>query len=324
MLTVAESHDPESHQTSHQTKGWSLSFPTLLPSPQAAGLIRRQPEDFRVVERLDVELASEGEHVYFDIEKREANTAWVAWQLSERLGLREQDIGYAGRKDRHAITRQWFSAYLPGKPIPAWDVIKIEGVRIHGVRRHRQKLREGQLQGNHFEIRVETNTSPDARADIESRLGEIKTAGFPNYFGAQRFGRDGANLDLADKLLVRRGKLKGDRGMAISAARAWLFNLYLADQVSQGCELRGRTGPLIGKVRDPQPGEDSLDEHMQQWVSGLRHLGSKAAERELLVVPKELRWRWSEGAVSLSFCLPAGAFATSLLSELFILKDLAR
>ncbi len=319
MLAMADHPDADRWRLDFQ-----LDFQQRLPAPTLVGSIRQTPDDFKVVEILGYELEGDGEHVYFDIEKRSANTAWVAWQLAEFLGLKDSDVGYAGRKDRHAVTRQWFSAYMPGQPLPDVTEFNIEGVTLLGVTRHRQKLRQGQLEGNRFELSVHFDelTAAD-QADLTARLLKIQDDGFPNYFGSQRFGRSGANLVIAEQLLAKKGRIKGDRAMAISAARAWLFNLYLADEIREGRDINERSGELIGKVRDPQPGEQRLDESMQRWVAGLRRLGAKVQSRPLVVHPQALDWRYDEQALLLSFTLPAGSFATSLLSELIIVKDAA-
>jgi tRNA pseudouridine13 synthase len=309
-------------------------FRTLLAAPSIPASIRIRPEDFQVIEHLAGEPDGEGEHVYIEIVKTGANTGWVAAQIAAFAGVREMDIGYAGRKDRHGVTRQWFSCYLPKDPGIDWQGLDIEGVELLGVTRHRSKLRRGQISCNAFELTIHhASLSAAELADVEDRLCAIRERGFPNYFGEQRFGRDNQNLDLAEQLLRQGKKVGRNRGMAISAARSWIFNRYLSDRLDEGmtpdddrADHPGGplTGPLIGKSRDPQPGEAALDEQMTAWVAGLRRLGAKAATRPLFVTPEALEWQHLPASTQLSFRLPAGSYATALLREVFVVEDAAR
>jgi tRNA pseudouridine13 synthase len=109
--------------------------------------------------------------------------------------------------------------------------------------------------------------------------------------------------------------------MLISAARSWLFNGFLARYLDQSDAQQLAQGPLIGKSRDPQPGEEYFDEMEQAWAKGLRKLGAKVGTRDLIVRPDEMSWSASEGGLVLQFRLPPGSYATSLLRELFLVRD---
>ena len=308
--------------------GWIqpvAQFLTLLAPAEIPVTIRGRAEDFQVRENLSFEPTGSGEHVFLEIEKIHANTAWVAAQIADFAGIREMDIGYAGRKDRHGVTRQWFSCYLPGENSLNWADMTIEGVRLLQVTRHRSKLRHGEIRCNAFNLTLRHDALSDAQQeDINRRLRSLNDTGFPNYFGGQRFGRDLQNLELADRLLRQRRKVGRDRGMAISAARSWIFNLYLSDAVRDGMTPDPhQVGPLIGKSRDPQPGESALDEQMTAWVEGLRRLGAKVSTRPLFIRPGDLSWVFEDRETRLSFTLPAGSYATSLLREVFIVEDAA-
>jgi tRNA pseudouridine13 synthase len=300
-------------------------FRTRLPTPDLMGKIKQVPEDFVVTEQLGFEPEGTGEHIYFDLIKTNANTGWVAKQITDFVGVNDVDVSYAGRKDRHAITRQWFSCYSPREPQVDWQSLCIEGVEVMGMTRHRSKLRKGQLAANRFGLLVRHDELSDqALAHLDKRLEDIKANGFPNYFGPQRFGHSGNNLQAADQMLRAGKRIKGNRGIYISAARSWLFNHYLADQLDLGVTIEGNPmGPLIGKARDPQPGEDRLDEQLTAWVAGLRKLGAKVDERALFVKPAGFEWRHSPEGLQMDFELPPGAFATSLLRELFIVEDVS-
>ncbi len=300
------------------------SFCRLYPQPQVNGRIRTTPEDFLVTEHLPFELSGHGEHVYVEIEKRQANSGWVAYQLAEFAGIRDIDVGFAGRKDRHAVTRQWFSLYLPRNPELDWAALDIEGVVLRSVNRHNSKLRRGDIQCNEFQIHVRhRELSELEQQDLAARLASVAVSGVPNYFGSQRFGRDGQNLESADRFLRLGEKAPRNKGMLISAARSWLFNDYLSHrmQVSGSEGLEHEQGPLIGKSRDPQPGEERFDEIEQAWAEGIRRMGTKVDQRSLMVVPQNMTWTIESQLTSLHFSLPAGSFATSVLRELFIVED---
>ena len=297
-------------------------FRTLQPLPTINGSIKTLPNEFVVNEVLPFELAGTGEHLYIEIEKTGANTAWVAYQLASFLEVRDLDVSYAGRKDRHGVTTQWFSCYLPKGTKVDWNLFLVEGVALKSMTWHRSKLRRGQLQCNFFRIKVRHGELTKLQgSDLVKRLERLSEHGLPNYFGPQRFGRDGNNLILADQLLRKGERVSGNRGMLISAARSWLFNVFLERHLDQGDAQQAAQGPLIGKSRDPQPGEEYFDEVEQAWATGLRKLGAKVGTRNLIVRPDEMSWSALEGGLVLQFKLPPGSYATSLLRELFLVKD---
>jgi tRNA pseudouridine13 synthase len=297
-------------------------FRTLQPLPTINGRIKTLPDEFVVDEILPFETAGTGEHLYIEIEKTGANTGWVAFQLASFLEVRDLDVSYAGRKDRHGITTQWFSCYLPSGTTVDWEQFSVEGVVVKSMTWHRSKLRRGQLECNVFRIKVRHGKLTELQGrDLVERLERLSGHGFPNYFGPQRFGREGHNLILADQLLRKGERVRGNRGMLISAARSWLFNGFLARHLEQGDAQEVAQGPLIGKSRDPQPGEEYFDETEQAWAAGLRKLGAKVDTRDLIVRPSEMSWTVEEDALVLQFRLPPGSYATSLLRELFLVED---
>ena len=173
--------------------GEKLDFARAYPSTGLSGLYRKQEQDFQVSERLGYDLSGSGEHLYLLIEKINTNTDYLAKQIARELHLPERAIGYAGKKDRFAITRQWFSVHLPGKELQ--QELAIEGARVIESKRHQQKLRRGELEGNEFQLRLDLNNpTSESLESLKARLELIKAEGFPNYFGAQRFGHDGQNL----------------------------------------------------------------------------------------------------------------------------------
>ncbi len=201
-----------------------------------AGFLRARPEDFFVSELLGFEPAGTGAHRLLRIRKRRANTGWVAARLAEVLGVRAADVGYAGLKDRHALTEQWFSvpADPRGRAVEP-DLARelaADGLTLLEDRRHDRKLRRGSHRANRFRIVV--RAVEGERDPIEQRLSEIARRGVPNGFGPQRFGRGGRNLDLARALAAGRRLRRAERSFALSAARSLIFNEALSRRVRSG------------------------------------------------------------------------------------------
>lgn len=321
---------------------FSLDFPFAWGQPKVSAGFRIEPEGFQVDEELGFALTGEGEHVYVQLRKRNANTAWVAEQLAGFAGISATDVGYAGRKDRRAVTSQWFSLYLPGRPQPDWSSWSLPGVERLASGRHNRKLRPGDHSGNRFVIRLRDVTPVDEQQDwrpqLEARLEQIRHQGVPNYFGEQRFGREGNNLRQLEALVSaartgerargRKGRSRSQaKGMLLSAARSWLFNLVLAERVATGCwqeALPGQQqngGPLWGRGRPLVEGEclaleNRVLEPWRDWLDWLEHQGLQQERRPLQLLPKEFRWQWQERDLLLSFELSPGQFATALLREL--------
>ncbi len=199
---------------------WPRSFSKENEDEQVSiARIRSCPEDFRVDEELGFSPDGEGEHSLLHIRKRNRNTDQIARQLARHAGVRARDVSYCGLKDRVAVTSQWFSVWLPGKADPDWSTMEEEGLQILEQSRHRRKLQRGALQCNRFEIVL--REIQGAQEDVEKRLSLIKAQGVPNYFGEQRFGRDGGNLLAAQTMFEgKRIKDRFLRGLYLSSARS--------------------------------------------------------------------------------------------------------
>lgn len=198
------------------------------------GRLRSVPEDFRVEEVLGFEADGAGEHLLVKVEKRGANTLWVVRQLARCAGISQRDVSYAGIKDRHAVAIQHFSLWLGKRTEPDWAAVANPEFRVLSAVRHGRKLRTGALKGNRFQILLRDLSEP--AAGLEEKLAAIRAQGVPNYFGPQRFGHDGANIESAKKMFndsrsVRDRKL---RGLLLSAARSLIFNAVLSARVQDG------------------------------------------------------------------------------------------
>ncbi|WP_214000491.1 tRNA pseudouridine(13) synthase TruD [Arsukibacterium sp.] len=332
----------------------------LYGKPAVTATIRSTPEDFIVDEQLNFQPSGSGEHLLLQIEKRGQNTQYIARQLARLTGLRMRDISYAGLKDRHALTRQWFCFKWPIKQELDWQAWQIEDSQILQVVRHYRKLRLGALKANHFQLTLTDVSEPEL---LLKRLQLIKN-GVPNYYGEQRFGRGGGNLALADSLFA--GERISDRqirGLALSASRSYLFNAVLSQRIAQGLfnqvldgdilQLDGSgsifqvtqadstlqqrlldgdvhpTAPLVGldgaQVTQQAAAleQKALAEH-QPWCQGLVEYRLQGARRSIRLVPHQLSAVIKGNSVTLSFALPAGCFATSVLRELARYRDGSR
>lgn len=333
-----------------------MEFPVALGPPPAAGRIRVAPEDFQVEELLGFEPDGTGAHLLLVVEKRGANTGWVASQLARLAGVHPRDVGYSGLKDRHAVTRQSYSLPWPvAAPVVACLDWCGEGFRVLAASRHGRKLRPGSHRGNRFLVRVREFNGDEAA--VVERLRLIAAGGVPNYFGPQRFGREGGNLararDWAGGAAAPRER--SQRSFLLSAARSALFNEVLAERVRRGDwqtllpgeavmldgrrsyfraaelddTLRARcaqmdvhpTGPLWGAGEPPATGEALVvEEQALAQESALRTLlagqGLEQERRSLRLPVRALAWNFGEDGLTLAFELPRGAFATAALHEL--------
>jgi tRNA pseudouridine13 synthase len=330
------------------------ALPYAHGGPPVAGVLRAEPGDFRVDEELGFSPSGTGEHAFVLIEKTGANTEWVARRLAEKAGVAPMAVGYAGLKDRHAITRQSFSVHLPGRADPDWSALSIPDVRVLAASRHDRKLKRGVHRGNHFRIRVRDVIGEQAK--VEQRLAVIRERGVPNYFGEQRFGNEAGNIDRARQLFAGRRMPRQQVGFALSAARSLLFNAVLAARVEEGswdCGLDGEVWMLAGthSIFGPEPwtvdlarrlaafdidptgpmfGEGELRstgrvrEIEQQAIDAYRDLADGLAgaglaqQRRALRLPVHgLLHEWeADGSLVVEFHLPAGSFATVVLREL--------
>ena len=334
----------------------NIDWPQAWGEPCARGMLRQSPEDFEVQELLSFEPSGSGEHVLLQIRKRGENTLWVARQLARLAGVKPREVGYAGLKDRHAVTTQWFSVGLAGNAAPDWESINSESITLLRAERHHRKLRTGALMGNRFHLRV-TQCTGDSQSTAE-RMATIAQSGIPNYFGEQRFGREGDNVAQARALFAGRIKVRDRklRGLLLSAARSWLFNELLARRVREGSwnqlipgevlgldgrsavfasegesddELSRRlkrleihpTGPLWGTgntmvAADAKTLEESVAAEYPALAEGLERAGLKHERRPLRTRVQDLSWDFASDALELGFTLRSGSYATAVLREI--------
>jgi tRNA pseudouridine13 synthase len=239
----------------------AAAAPSTFGPPVLSARIRATEADFRV-EEIDAFAASgEGEHLLLTIEKRGMNTAFAAKRIAGWAGVPEMAVGYAGMKDRHAVTVQRISVHLPRRVAPDIAALEGEDFRVLESHWHNRKLPRGALAGNRFVLTLRDVVG--AREAIDGRLAEISRRGMPNFFGEQRFGRQGGNLDAARRMFAGQRVKRAERSILLSAARSALFNAVLAARVARDnwdAGLDGEVWMLDGShsVFGPQPLDDEL------------------------------------------------------------------
>ncbi|SEO79457.1 tRNA pseudouridine13 synthase [Luteibacter sp. UNC138MFCol5.1] len=328
-------------------------LPFAFGAPPLKGRLRSTPDDFFVEEVSGYEADGTGEHAFLVVEKRGANTEWVARELAKFAGVQAMNVGYAGMKDRHAVTRQVFTVHLPGKADPDWSAFPAEGVTILSAARHSRKIKRGALRGNRFVLVL--REVEGERAEAEDRLAAIAARGVPNYFGEQRFGLGGNNVAQAKAMFAGRRVDRDKRSILLSAARSHIFNGVLAERVAAGrwdtpmdgeiWSLEGSrswfgpeafdatlaerlarfdihpSGPLWGSGDTPAGGaagelERAVAARDEDLAKGLAGARMDQERRALRLRPRDLAWRWlDDGALEVAFGLPAGAYATTVLRE---------
>lgn len=316
-------------------------WPAAYPDTGAHAILKQKNSDF-VVTELPLALPSgEGEHVWLEVEKNGSNTAYVAAKIAELAGVRDMDVGFAGIKDRYSISKQWFSIYLPRVEAPDFSQLDNEEFTILKQTRHVKKLRRGDLVGNHFKILLR-----DFKGDkekVEANLKAVVAYGVPNYFGPQRFGREGDNVEQGRAMLNREIRVRNPKikGLYLSSVRSFIFNEVMGERIRRGLwghSLAGdiyddqgmATGPLWGRGRltsteDTLALETEMVEPHQGLCDGLEHSGLSQERRALAAKPVSMTWEWlEESQLLLTFSLPAGYYATSLIRELMQTEEPSR
>jgi tRNA pseudouridine13 synthase len=328
---------------------WAFAY----GSPTGQGDIRTLPEDFIVEETLAFEPSGSGEHSFLQIQKTGENTEYVARQLARFANVRQRDIGFAGMKDRHAITTQWFSVWLPKGDEPKWESFETDGFKILSITRHARKLKRGALANNRFALTIR-QWQGDKTKTIE-QLTAIKNHGVPNYYGSQRFGNGGQNVVKALAMFEGAKVGREQRSLYLSAVRSFLFNHILSARIeheswatgldgdvlmidgSHSCfacetiddDIRTRltqnalhsTAALFGKGESRLTGEafvleQTVFEQYAELTKGLIAFGLENDRRALRVNVTNLTWEFHDDILKLAFNLPAGSYATAVLREI--------
>ena len=195
-----------------------------------AFIFNPSPRDFTVEEIALYEFSGEGEHLVLKIRKKELTTWEMLGVLSDHLGIRQRDIGYAGLKDKHAMTIQYVS--IMATHAPKLEAFAHPQIKILDRIRHNNKIRIGHLKGNCFHLRFKKVLGVQKEM-LDSVLAWIKAHGVPNYFGHQRFGMYGDNWQEGQKILSGELKMRDrkNREFLISAYQSYLFNNWLSKRI---------------------------------------------------------------------------------------------
>jgi tRNA pseudouridine13 synthase len=330
--------------------------------PGIGGRIKAQVEDFEVEEIPAYEPCGSGDHLFLCVEKRGMGAEYFQRQVGRRLGIPNGEVGMAGLKDRHAVTRQWIS--VPASAEERLAQLDGDGIQVLNVSRHTNKLKPGHLHGNRFRILVR---EPDAAsADyLPPIVSRLRAEGLPNYYGSQRFGQNGETARLGMELLtgaksnVRNSFL---RKLALSAAQSALFNSYLGRRLTDGLmrtvlpgdvmckwpaggmfvalDVRAEqarfdaretvhAGPMFGRKTFTAAEEAAARETLVLTEAGLTATSFsgfgkllQGTRRHNLVYCDDLAAQIEADGVRLTFTLPAGSYATVLLGEI-MKSDLA-
>ncbi len=331
----------------------SLAY--LNGKPTAKGKLKAQPEHFQVNEDLGFAFTGEGEHLMVRIRKTGENTSFVANELAKACGVKSKDVSWAGLKDRHAVTEQWLSVHLPKGDTPDFSAFLAQypSIEIVATDRHNKKLRPGDLVGNQFAITLSEVTDVD---DVIARLERVTKTGVPNYFGSQRFGNNGNNVEEARRWGREnvRTRNQNKRSLYLSAARSWIFNHILSARIEQGVfdkaiegdMVKSREETLLLSKQDIDLTNDKLaagEYSLTAAMAGDNALPTQAdalaleqplldaepdlmalirgnrmrhERREIALLPQNLTWSVEGDNITLHFALDAGCFATAIVREL--------
>ena len=231
---------------------------------------KQSPRDFVVEEIPLYEFSGEGEHLVLFVRKKNLSTLELVSAIAKYLGIKNKEIGYAGLKDKHAMTKQYIS--LHKKYEEALETFNHENVKILSKTYHNNKIRIGHLTGNRFYIKVK-KVNPTSASKIDEALKAIKNDGMPNFFGYQRFGRDGDNHIDGEKIAKGEKKERNPKikKLLISSYQSHLFNLWLSRRLEINTLISNfQTQELESLLNMPKTELDKLksQKHPFKLISG--------------------------------------------------------
>jgi tRNA pseudouridine13 synthase len=319
------------------------------------GKIRAQPEDFQVEEVPAYAPEGHGEHLFVRFSKTALNTPDAVRRIADALGVDPRDAGWAGLKDRWAVTTQWASFFRADAERAR--ALALPGIHVLEARAHPHKIRTGHLRANRFAILI--RGASDQAALAAQLLEMLAHRGAPNYYGEQRFGRDRQNLARARAWLIAGERAPRDRfqrKLFASTLQSELFNQWLADRVRRdeldrpvlGDLMRkedtfgmftavdveeaaqrmqrweiSATGPMFGaKMRWPEADALAIERALLERSEVTEDLLARqrawlpGARRVARVRPEDVECRGVPVGIALRFTLPKGAYATVILREL--------
>ncbi|MBL7004245.1 MAG: tRNA pseudouridine(13) synthase TruD [Gammaproteobacteria bacterium] len=332
-----------------------MSEPTALIYPYGEvklnGVLKQNIEDFQVFEYLGFEPSGEGEHLYLWIEKQGITTDQVNQKLARHYQVKPFHISDCGLKDAKAITRQWFSVHLPGyKGFP--EDLNAEDFKVLNKSWSSKKLKKGVHKGNHFEITIRDLSGDNDQA--KQQIEQVKTSGFANYFGEQRFGKGQRNVQNAIDAFITNKKLsRAKRSLYLSSLRSFLFNEVLVKRIQQQqwhqaiegdcfmldgtrstfCDAldettikrcaEGDIHPVISLMGQGEPYNKGLAKQFENEVFSLYpeitqiliDQGVNRDKRALRQNVQNLEAEFVDNSLRLKFYLPKGCYATTMIQH---------
>ncbi|QIK81922.1 tRNA pseudouridine(13) synthase TruD [Lysobacter sp. HDW10] len=334
-------------------------MPEVLPRSAAPVItqasIRNELDDFIVEEVSSFDAFGSGEHLLLTLRKRGLSTHALIEHVATWAGVPTSAIGYAGLKDKHAVTTQRLTVWLPKRKSPDIATLNTDAIEVIEAVWHNRKLSTGALKGNRFTL-VLRDVAGDPEA-IRARVSDIAQHGVPNYYGEQRFGRFGDNVAQARDMFAGKRVARETRSLLLSAARSDMFNQVLAQRVEAGTwraalagdvfmldgsqsifgpveddeSIHARlesgdihpTGPLWGRgdLRT-QADAQSLETEVLMSTdndalrTGLEAAGMKQERRSLRLRVRDLHATQEGTTLTLQFALDPGSYATTVLHAL--------
>lgn len=219
--------------------------------PGLGGVIKQRPEDFLVDEMPLYQPCGSGEHIYMLIQKRELSTHDMVDIVSRHFGVMRKAVGFAGLKDKNAITRQVVSVHTPGKTAEDFPFLAHDRVGVLWSDQHTNKLRRGHLRGNRFSIKIRS-VSPAGVVTAQRVLRRLAQVGLPNRIGEQRFGMLGNNHLIGQALI--RGEFRSACDLLLGPCERFPHlnpggrELYLAGEFAQARATYPRHFRAEGRV----------------------------------------------------------------------------
>jgi tRNA pseudouridine13 synthase len=321
--------------------------------PGIDGTIKAVPEHFVVEEVMPYAACGEGEHVFVTFRRTGWNTVDAARAIQKHLGLAQSDVGWGGRKDKTAVVVQTVSLRCGvNRSLKAIEkAIADLPFEILAIDRHRNKIRTGHVAANRFTI-VVSQPLPEALPRALSIAERLKQIGVPNFYGPQRFGYHMQNIHRGFALFAARKKVRRD-SFLVSAVQSALFNIWLRQRMETDDYRRLLSGDIAKKtdtggmfpVEDPQveaprfsageivytgpiygfkmraatgeagKREAALLDRFDLVPEDFRRFRARGSRREAIITPTDLQISECEAGLRLSFTLPSGAYATTILRE---------
>ncbi len=257
----------------------------ITPQKGIGGNIRTKYDDFYVEEIPETLPSGTGPNTWLLIEKTNRNTLDVLLDIARDLHLSRKRMGFAGMKDKDAITRQWIciSNIHPDELSDLEE--KLYNVKILKITQNEKKLRIGQLVGNKFRILIKDTAEPKKDVGtVKEILTQLVERGVPNYYGWQRFGKNRPNTHIVGKFLIK-NDLKG-------AVNSYIGNPYLGEanhiKIARGLYDEGYYQEAYESMPSGMRYEKMMLRELIKEKKNKGELGDESYKKALFSLPKPL------------------------------------